>query len=147
MTVRKARRADDLPDHLFRWMDSVGRQLRAELVAQRNGRELPTLRGGQSRMLQLIPSRGIRISDLAVRARMTKQATGQFVDELEARGYVRSGKDPRDGRVRLVRRTPRGDRASEAISRAISRVEQQWQARVGPRRYATMKAVLRALAE
>ena len=51
---------------------------------------------------------GSRLTDLAHRAGMTKQAMGQIVDELERLGYVERTPDPADGRAKLVRFTESG---------------------------------------
>ena len=45
---------------------------------------------------------GSRLTELAARAGMSKQAMGKLVDELEAVGYVTRISDPDDGRARLV---------------------------------------------
>ena len=86
----------------------VQKRLRAELGAA-GLRDFPELRGSHRRILQMIPAGGIRITDLARMAGMTKQSLGEFVDWLERRGFVTSGRDPADGRVRLVTRTADGD--------------------------------------
>lgn len=51
---------------------------------------------------------GTRLTDLAQRAGMTKQAMGQIVDDLERLGYVERTPDPDDGRAKIVRFTPTG---------------------------------------
>ena len=93
----------------------------------------------------MIPSQGLRITDLAKRAGMTKQALGEFVDSLEDSGFVSSGQDHSDRRVRLVCRTPRGDEAAESSARTIASVEKRWREEIGARRYDAMKQVLREL--
>jgi DNA-binding MarR family transcriptional regulator len=60
------------------------------------------------------------VTDLAALASMTKQSRGEFVDWLEAGGFVTSRKDDHDGRVRLIVRTPQGDAAAAAANRAIA---------------------------
>src|SRR4029077_15195335 len=120
MTVRKPQSAAaHLPDHLPRWLEAVNRRMAADLSAQasRSG-SFPDLRGSDRRILQMIPPGAIRITDLAALAGMTKQALGEFVDRLEQAGLVSSGKDPSDGRVRLVSRTARGDAAARAAAAA-----------------------------
>jgi DNA-binding MarR family transcriptional regulator len=144
MTNRNPGAEDPLPDHLPRWLEAVSRRLYAELGAVARER-FPDLRGSHRRILQMIPPEGIRITDLARLAAMTKQSLGEFVDRLEADGYVMSGRDPADGRVRLVSRTGLGDEAAAAAQQAISAVEEAWRREVGPADFDTMKDVLRRL--
>ena len=51
---------------------------------------------------------GTRITTLADRAGMTKQAMGQLVNDLEARGYIRREPDPNDKRAVLIKFTDLG---------------------------------------
>jgi hypothetical protein len=44
----------------------------------------------QLRLLSLTPPEGIRVTDLASRLRMTKQALGEFAHALEAKGLLES---------------------------------------------------------
>jgi DNA-binding MarR family transcriptional regulator len=144
MTDRKPSAVDGLPDHIARWLETVTGRLRAELGAS-GMRDFPELRGSHRRILQMIPADGIRITDLAQLAGMTKQSLGEFVDWLEHAGFVTSGKDPADGRVRLVTRTEHGDTAAATAQRAIEAVERTWRREVGAARYDTMKQVLREI--
>jgi DNA-binding MarR family transcriptional regulator len=144
MTVRNPLPEDPLPDHVARWLEAVGRRLRAELGAQPVP-GLPGLRGSHRRLLQMIPPDGIRITDLAAMAGMTKQSLGEFADWLEQEGFVVSRKDERDGRVRLVSRTAAGDAAAAAASTAIAEVERQWRSELGADRFDVMMQALRDL--
>lgn len=63
--------------------------------------------------LQLIPHLdlgGTRITELARRAEISKQAVGQLVSDLEAAGYVERTPDPTDQRAKIVTLTRRGRR-------------------------------------
>lgn len=51
---------------------------------------------------------GTRLTELARRASMSKQAMGQLVDEVERLGYVERVSDPSDGRAKIVRFTGSG---------------------------------------
>jgi DNA-binding MarR family transcriptional regulator len=146
MTSRKGQPPprDGLPDHIARWLEEVTRRMRAELGA-RGLRDFPELRGSHRRLLQMIPKQGIRITDLALLAGMTKQALGEFVDWLEQAGFVASGRDPADGRVRLVTRTALGDAAADTAQRAIEAVEQAWREQLGAERYEAMKQAMREI--
>jgi len=67
---------------------------------------------------------GARLTALAERAGMTKQAMGQIVDDLEQLGYVDRSPDPADGRAKLVRFTPAG---LEFVCDAAEVVSDIWQ--------------------
>jgi DNA-binding MarR family transcriptional regulator len=144
MTERKAGPQDPLPDHIARWLEAVSRRMSADLAAQ-GLRDFPQLRGSHRRILQMIPPSGIRITDLATIAGMTKQSLGEFVDWLEAAGFVASRKDDTDRRVRIVTRTPQGDEAADATDRAIAAVERRWRDELGATRFDAMKQALRDL--
>ena len=51
---------------------------------------------------------GTRITTLADRAGVSKQAMGQLVADLEQRGYIERTPDPNDGRASLVQFTDQG---------------------------------------
>lgn len=88
---------------------------------------------------------GTTITQLAARAGVSKQAMVQFVNELEAGGYVRRAADPRDGRSKLVMTTQKGERSLQIAWRAIAAVEARWEAALGPRRMAEFRKALRRL--
>jgi DNA-binding MarR family transcriptional regulator len=102
----------------------------------------PQLRPSQLRLLSLTPPDGMRVTDLAARVGMTKQALGEFVATLQDAGLVEVTVDQRDRRVRLVRPTPAGQELQRVIESAITRIEQRWAAEVGPERWATFREVL-----
>lgn len=144
MTSRKRFTDDGLPDHLLRWLDATTRRVSAELAAA-GGSEPGVPRASHRRLLQMISPEGTRVTDLAIRAGMTKQATGEMVDSLERAGLAKSERDPHDGRVRLVRRTPLGQRASDEAAEMIAGVEAGLRRQVGARRYDDALQVLREL--
>jgi DNA-binding MarR family transcriptional regulator len=137
---------DPLPDHLLRWMEALQRRVTRELMVAFESNP-PIARGRQGRLLQLIPAGGQRLSELASRARVTKQALGQMVAALEDAGMVVTTVDPADGRARIVRRTAQGDAALARIEHSIARVEERLRAEIGPRRYAAMVDAMRRLGD
>jgi DNA-binding MarR family transcriptional regulator len=144
MSVRNPDPPDSLPDHLARWLEAVSRRLHSELWTHVND-EFPELRGSHRRILQMIPGKGIRVTDLAAMARMTKQSLGEFADWLEQSGFVLSQRDDTDRRVRRLFRTDLGDKAAEATQRAVASIEAQWRQEIGPELYDTLKQGLRQL--
>src|SRR5687768_9573416 len=103
------------------------------------------LRQSHFRLLTYVPRDGISVTDLAQALRMSKQACGQFVTQLAATGHLAIRADATDRRVRLVIRTPLGDRTLKAVNARIRRIERSWARRVGADRYATFREVLEEL--
>ena len=103
------------------------------------------LRQSHFRLIANVPRGGISVTELAQALRMSKQACGQFVTQLEASGHLAIRADATDRRVRLVIRTPFGDRTLKAANARIRRIEREWARRVGADRYATFREVLEEL--
>src|SRR4051812_30102615 len=61
-------------------------------------------------LLANLDTEGTRISALAARAGVTRQAAGQLLRDIERHGYVRRGSDPNDARAILVTFTAKGHR-------------------------------------
>jgi DNA-binding MarR family transcriptional regulator len=74
---------------------------------------------------------GTRLTDLAERAGMSKQAMGDLVDQCEAWGLVTRTPDPRDARARLVQFTPTGLAWLQAFKDAVAQAEGEFRAEVG----------------
>lgn len=87
------------------------------------------LRPAHAALFPHIDLDGTRLSTLAARAGISKQAVGQLVDDLEGQGMVERIPDPDDGRARLVRFTPLGQ---QALLHGLS-VLQQLQAELADR--------------
>ncbi|MFO0696892.1 MAG: MarR family winged helix-turn-helix transcriptional regulator [Polyangiales bacterium] len=75
-------------------------------VAARPGR--PALRRSHTSLFPHIALEGTRITDLAAKLGVTKQAVSQLVDDLEAAGVVERVPDPDDARAKRVVFTARG---------------------------------------
>ena len=117
-------------------------RIRAELSDGTMG----SLRMSHVRVLAAVPPEGVNVTELARHAGMTKQGCGQFVTQLSATGHMRTAPDPADGRVRLVFRTTTGDRFMRDVYAALARIEGEFAAEVGARRFATFKKVMAELA-
>jgi len=74
---------------------------------------------------------GTRLTELAQKAGMSKQAMGDLVDQCEAWGLVTRDPDPRDARARLVQFTPTGLLWLQAFREAVAQAEKEFRAEVG----------------
>jgi DNA-binding MarR family transcriptional regulator len=92
-----------------------------------------------------IDPEGTRLTELAARARMTKQSVGEVTSDLEQRGYVERVPDPSDGRAKIIRLTERG-RAAQALGLGlIDEIEQEWAERFGAERVTALREALEAI--
>ncbi|MFW3171511.1 MarR family winged helix-turn-helix transcriptional regulator [Geodermatophilus sp. CPCC 206100] len=121
------------------------RRVRDELYALSDDR-YPGLRSRHYRLLALLPAEGERVSRLTEDSGLTKQALAQALAPLEAGGFVEVLPDPTDRRARLVRLSPLGREANQAVRDRLGDVEREWASRVGPDRWAQARAVLADLA-
>jgi DNA-binding MarR family transcriptional regulator len=101
----------------------------------------------QCRIAQRLSLHGIRLTELAEQAQVTKQTAGALVDELERNGYVTREPDPVDARARLVMLSDRGEQVCRAAAEEIARIEARWQAHLGTQAYDRLRDALIALRE
>ncbi len=87
---------------------------------------------------------GASSGELATYLGVSKQAAGQLVDQLEARGLARRTPGP-NARTKTVRLTERGYECTRAATRIGTEIEARWAARVGAARLDTLVADLRAI--
>lgn len=104
------------------------------------------LRQAHFRVIANVPADGLRVTDLAERLGMTKQGCGQFVAQLVGTGHLSSDPSKEDGRIRIVRRTARGEQNVIDVTRRMAELEDAWRELVGERRYATFRRVLHDIA-
>jgi len=67
---------------------------------------------------------GVRLTDLANRAGITKQAMSELVRDLEGHGYLQRTPDPADGRAKLIGFTAKGRAAVDAAMRAFEEIDE-----------------------
>ncbi|WP_422750122.1 MarR family winged helix-turn-helix transcriptional regulator [Mycobacterium sp. WMMD1722] len=101
----------------------------------------------QCRLAQRLRPAGIRITDLADEAGVTKQTAGGLLDELERNGYVTRHPDPVDARARLILLSERGQRLCAAAAAEVTAVETQWRRRLGAVAFAELREALLSLRE
>jgi DNA-binding MarR family transcriptional regulator len=103
------------------------------------------LRTGHACVFSNIDPDGSRLTDLAERARMTKQSVGEVASDLEKRGYVERAPDPDDGRAKIIRLTERGHLAQTFGRGVVDEVERDWAERYGEERMAALRDALEVI--
>lgn len=122
-------------------LNQVGRDLQAAGMGD--------VRSAQFAVCQQLAAHpeGLRLTELAAYAGITKPSMSALVDGLERAGYVERAADERDQRAQLVRFTARGWRFADTAVRAVARFEAAWAERVGAREIDTLRRILRALVD
>ncbi len=110
-------------------------------VADRGGQ----LRPAHTTLFPHITPAGIRLSTLAERIGVTKQAIGPLVDDLEREGVVERVEDPTDRRAKLIRWTKKGERALLHGLGVLAELERELARSVGKARLAALADTLEAL--
>lgn len=102
----------------------------------------PEVRAPHGAVMQFLDNDGRRVSDLARRAQITKQSMAELVGHLERHDYVERVPDPSDRRAKLVRPTAKGMEVHAIAGRYITRLERQWEQRLGKAKMKQLKALL-----
>src|SRR3569833_1994692 len=87
-------------------------------------------------------SHGVRISELASRAGITRQMMGRLVRELEELGYLETSGDPADQRAVIVSLTKRGKRFMAEAPEAMADVDRDYAGLLGSRDLAKLRELL-----
>jgi DNA-binding MarR family transcriptional regulator len=85
---------------------------------------------------------GMRLTELAAHAGMTKQATGEVVDGLVGLGYAERIPDPQDRRAKLICLTERGAEAQRFGFELFMQLEERWRERYGAERIEQLRETL-----
>lgn len=134
--------APRLPELLARAKERMLAEMRTRLEASGYG----DIRGTHGCVFRFVPAEGMRLTDLAAHAEITKQSCGEIVDDLEHLGYVERLPDPADRRAKIIRLTERGEEARAAARRAFGEIEAEWANRYGTERMAIMRELLAEIA-
>ncbi len=88
---------------------------------------------------------GTRLTELAERASMTKQAMGQLLDEVERLGYVERTPDPSDGRAKIIKFTPSGLKLIQQGTEIGDAIQQGYADLIGEKKMQYLRELLEEL--
>jgi DNA-binding MarR family transcriptional regulator len=89
--------------------------------------------------------KGSRLTDLAHKSNMSKQAMAYLVNQLKACGYLEDLPDPSDGRARRLYLTARGAALVHLAIETVRTVEMGWTDQIGKKQMQTLKQILQNL--
>jgi DNA-binding MarR family transcriptional regulator len=116
-------------------------ELHARLAEEGHGE----IRPGHGCVFRFVEREGSRLTELADRSGLTKQAVGEVVDDLVDLGYVERVGDPRDARAKLIRLTDRGWEGQATAQRIFADIEKRWAREIGREDMAGLRRTLEAI--
>jgi len=119
----------------FRWFDQG-------LIAHMHAAGWPAIRRSHSLVFAHLDRGGTRISELARRIGISRQAAQETVSELVGMGLVELVPDPSNRSARLVMVTHAGANSVKAARRAYVGMERELERRIGARSYAALRKAL-----
>ena len=104
---------------------------------------LAQLRTVHTKLFAHIDREGTRLTQLATRVGISKQAVGQLVDQLHAMGAVERVPDPMDGRAKLIRFRRKGEQGLWMHGSAVlGQLEDEIESELGGPQMAQLEGVL-----
>lgn len=131
-----------LPGLLEMASEAMFSEFRANLIEAGYGDVRPT----HGCVFRFVREEGMRLTELASLAGMTKQSIGEIVDDLAALGYLERFPDPDDKRAKLIRLTAKGEKAQSVGFSLFVKLEQRLAERYGADRIAAMRELLEEIA-
>jgi DNA-binding MarR family transcriptional regulator len=135
------------PTPLGSLLTAAGQRLSLKLDTALREAGFPDLRAAHAPVFMAIDPEGSRVTELAGRTRMTKQAVGELIRYLADRGYLTLGPDPSDGRAKRVELTARGWDAITVGEHVIDTFDRWLEQLIGAGRVVELRAVLTTIAE
>lgn len=143
MVAAQARLLDDWRQaHMGHWLNQALQKFDARVLALMAGNEdMPLalsnlaargrLSASHIHITRHLAQGGARLTELAQRANMTKQAMGKLVDQCEAWGLVLRVQDAHDARARRIVFTPVGLSWLQAYRQAVAQAQAELRTAVG----------------
>jgi DNA-binding MarR family transcriptional regulator len=128
--------------NIGRLLNNAVRRFEARVLELMNERGHAETRIAQLSLMRNLDVEGTRLTELAKRASISKQAMGELVDQCTELGLVDRMADPADGRARIVKFTRAGLIWLDALRDAINVAESEMRAELGK---ATMDTILKGL--
>jgi DNA-binding MarR family transcriptional regulator len=127
-------------------LDIASEALFAEFRTELEQSEFGDIRPTHGCVFRFVGGEGLRLTDLAERAKLTKQSVGEIVDDLVERGYAQRIPDPDDKRAKLICLTARGEAAQAHGRKLFAKVEKRWAERYGAERIVALREMLEEVA-
>jgi|SRR5689334_12116657 len=132
-------------NHIGRLLLTAQRDYSVRALAKLRERGHDGLTLAHTNLLAHLDVGGTRMTTLAERVGVTKQAIGGLVAELEAKEYVRREPDPADGRASAITYTAAGREFLQDAHEVKQEIEQEYAAVLTPTGFDDLRRLLRRL--
>jgi DNA-binding MarR family transcriptional regulator len=130
------------PATLLSLLDAATELVLAEFRKELEDAGYADIRPTHGCVFRFVRDDGMRLTDLARLAGMTKQSVGELVDDLVRLGYVERIPDPEDRRAKLICLTDRGIEAQRVGFGLLGEIEGRWAERFGAARVKELRELL-----
>jgi DNA-binding MarR family transcriptional regulator len=130
------------PETLLSLLDAATESVLAEFRRDLEEAGYADIRPTHGCVFRFVRDDGMRLTELAGLAGMTKQSVGELVDDLVDLGYVERIPDPEDRRAKLICLTDRGIEAQRVGFGLLAHVEDRWAERFGATRMKQLRKLL-----
>jgi DNA-binding MarR family transcriptional regulator len=127
-------------------LEIAGEAMLAEFREELGKHGYEDLRPTHGCVFRFVREDGMRLTELAAHAGITKQSAGELVDDLVGLGYVERIADPADKRAKLICLTGRGREAQRVGFGLFSEIEQRWAEHFGEERFGQLRELLEEIA-
>lgn len=132
-----------LSGSLARILREFSRDYEGRITAGIRARGYPTFRHCHQVVFANIGLGQVRVTELARSARITQQAMGKTLRELEKLGYIERAVDTQDRRAKAIRLTPRGVQLVAVAVEVAEEVHGEYARKVGEPTFSDLEARLR----
>jgi len=137
--------ARQAPENLAILLREPFRAMNEELIGRLADGGHPQVRYVHGNVFQFLDDAGTRVSVLAERAQISKQAMAQLVAHLEQHGYVERVPDPSDRRAKLVQTTVRGRAVFAVVRDFVAEVDARLADSLGEAKVRHLRELLQEL--
>ena len=135
--------AFSLSNNLPRLLREFSRDYERKIYERLVERGYPDIRPSHSQVFANLGLGAVRVTELAERARVTQQAMGKMLKELERLGYVARDTDDADRRARVIRMTQKGIDMTAVCLEIVNQLYTEYAEKIGHRRLEELEERLR----
>ncbi len=132
-----------LSNNMPRLLREFSRDFERRIWERLASRGYPDIRPSHSAVFANLGLGAVRVTELAKRARVTQQAMGKMLKELERMGYVVRDPDPSDRRAIEIHLTQRGIELAADSLQVVDEVYALYAAKIGAKKLSELEERLR----